>query len=152
MQSVSSSVTRHDVALLLVRVALAGPFIYHGAQKLFGVFGGSGIDGFAGYLAQLGFPLPLLNAYIAGSFEFFGGLALLLGVLVRPAAVALVMTMAVAVFTTVSNGYDATKGGAEFPLTLLIVLSAVALVGGGQLTLPALLRGHSPEPEPAIAL
>ena len=60
--------------LLLVRVGLAGPMIYHGSQKLFGWFGGYGIEGTAGWMASQGIPFPVLSTTLAGSAEFFGGL------------------------------------------------------------------------------
>src|ERR671917_241579 len=94
----------HDAGLLLVRAGLAGPMLYHGSQKLFGWFGGYGIEGTAGWMASQGIPFPVLSTALAGGAEFFGGLALLLGLLTRPAAVALAFTMLVAAWTHRAGG------------------------------------------------
>ena len=87
------------------RLGPAGPappigiiFVAHGAQKLFGWFGGYGLEGTGQFMASLGLTPGYLMALLAGSAEFFGGLALLLGVLVRPAAAALAFAMVVAIF------------------------------------------------------
>lgn len=126
---------RRDVGLLLIRAALAGPFLYHGAQKLLGWFGGSGLAGFAAYLEGLHIPLPLLSAFLAGASELFGGVILLSG---RgwPGLVPLVFTMAVAVLTSAGRGYDVQRGGVEYPLALLLLLVAVVLLGAGSLRVP----------------
>ncbi|MFO0578063.1 MAG: DoxX family protein [Polyangia bacterium] len=127
--------TRRDVGLLLIRAALAGPFLYHGAQKLFGWFGGSGPSGFAAYLEGLHIPLPLLSAVLAGASEFLGGVLLLSG---RgwPALVPLVFTMAVAILASAGRGYDVQHGGVEYPLALFLLLVAVSLLGAGSLRAP----------------
>lgn len=139
--------TRRDVGLLLVRAALAGPFLYHGAQKLLGWFGGSGLSGFAAYLEGLHIPLPLLSAFLAGASEFFGG-AILLSGRGWPGLVPLVFTMAVAVLTSAGRGYDVQRGGVEYPLALLLLLIAVALLGPGSLRapLPGVPRANKEQP------
>ena len=130
----------HDAGLLLVRVGLAGPMVYHGSQKLFGWFGGYGIEGTAGWMASQGIPFPVLSTTLAGGAEFFGGLALLLGVLARPAAAALAFTMLVAAWTLRAGGYNAVSGGLEYPLTLALVFAGVAFTGAGRWTLPRWAR------------
>src|SRR5688572_9683107 len=129
-----------DAGLLLVRVGLAGPMVYHGSQKLFGWFGGYGIEGTAGWMASQGIPLPVLSTALAGGAEFFGGLALLAGLFARPAAAALAFTMLVAAWTHRTGGYSAATGGLEYPLTLALVLAGVALAGPGRWTLPRWAR------------
>ena len=127
-----------DVALLLTRTMVGGVFVYHGSQKLFGAFGGPGVAGFAGYLETLGMPLPVLSAWMAAGTEFFGGLALLLGVLVRPAGLGLMVTMLVASFLA-KDGFDARNGGMEYPLTLAVVTLSIALAGGGRFGIDGLV-------------
>lgn len=130
---------RPDLGLLLIRALVGVVFVFHGSQKLFGLFGGPGIAGFAGWLESLGFPLPYANAVLAGSAELVGGLALLTGVGLRVLSPALVGTMLVAAFTA-HSGFDATKGGMEYPLTLAFVVAGLGLTGAGRYTLAAPFR------------
>lgn len=123
-----------DAGLLGIRLMLGVVFTYHGAQKLFGLFGGHGIEGFAGFLASLGMPLPTLNAYMAAGTEFLGGLLLIIGVGSRLASIPLTFTMLVAAFM-VGDGFDALNGGMEYPLTLAVVAAGLGLIGPGRLTL-----------------
>ena len=129
-----------DAGLLILRLALGVVFIYHGGQKLFGLFGGHGLDGTAQWMGSIGIPLPYLSALAAGSAEFFGGAALVLGLWPRIAAVPMVFTMLVAIDTAHCGKIDARSGGMEYPLTLAAALAAVVLIGGGRWTVAALLR------------
>lgn len=129
-----------DLGLLILRVALGVVFIYHGGQKLFGLFGGYGLTGTAQWMGSIGIPLPYLSALAAGSAEFFGGAALLIGLFPRIAAVPMVFTMLVAIVSAHWGRFDARSGGVEYPLTLAAALAAVALVGGGRWTLTGVLR------------
>lgn len=124
----------HETALLLLRVMLGTVFAFHGAQKLFGWFGGPGLNGFASYLGSLGIPFPLANAYLAAGTEFIGGLALIAGVFVGFASIPLTITMLVACFALRAGGFDAQKGGFEFPLTLAVMTAAIGLLGAGRFT------------------
>lgn len=132
-----------DAGLLILRVALGVVFIYHGGQKLFGLFGGYGLAGTAQWMGSVGIPLPYPSALAAGSAEFFGGLAVLLGLGTRIAAVPMVFTMLVAIVSAHWGKFDAQAGGMEYPLTLAAALTALALIGGGKWTLPALLPARS---------
>ena len=85
-------------APLALRVPAGLIFAAHGAQKLFGWFGGYGLEGTGQWMASQGLNPGYLMALLAGSAEFFGGLALLLGFLVRPAAAVLAFAMLVAIF------------------------------------------------------
>jgi putative oxidoreductase len=92
-------------APLALRVPVGIIFAAHGGQKLFGWFGGYGLDGTGQWMASIGLNPGYLMALLAGSAEFFGGLALLLGLLVRPAAIALAVTMVVAILSVhIGNG------------------------------------------------
>ncbi len=123
-----------DSGLLVIRLMVGTVFVFHGSQKLFGMFGGAGIEGFAGFLTSLGIPLPTLSAYLAGSSEFFGGLLLIAGVGVRLVGIPLAFTMLVAAFT-VGQGFENMTGGNEYPLTLAAVVTGLGLIGPGRLTL-----------------
>ncbi|MCC7343267.1 MAG: DoxX family protein [Bryobacterales bacterium] len=123
-----------DLGMLVLRAVLAVVFIYHGGQKLFGLFGGYGLAGTAGWMASIGIPMPYASAVLAGSAEFFGGAALLLGLWPRMAAIPMAFTMLVAIVTAHWGKFSAQAGGMEYPLTLAAALMAIALVGGGRLT------------------
>lgn len=126
---------RRDAALLLIRLMLAAVFLYHGSQKLFGWFGGGGVEGMAAFNAQQGIPLPWLSAWLAGAAEFFGGLALLTGIWQRLATIPLVFTMLVASFVVHGGAFSVQNGGMEYPLTLAVVAAAAGLLGPGRYTI-----------------
>lgn len=125
---------------LVLRVPVGIILIAHGAQKLFGWFGGYGLEGTGQFMASLGLEPGYLMALLAGSAEFFGGLALVLGVLTRPAALISAFTMAVAMFTAhIGNGLFMANNGYEYALTLLAVTVALAIQGAGYLSVDGLL-------------
>ncbi len=78
-----------NVASLILRVPTGIIFMAHGAQKLFGAFGGYGLEGTGQWMASMGIEPGYLMALLSGSGEFFGGLAILIGLLTRPAAAVL---------------------------------------------------------------
>lgn len=120
---------------LPVRVAAGVIFAAHGAQKLFGWFGGYGLEGTGGWMASIGLEPGVLMAALAGSAEFFGGLALILGLLVRPAAVVLALTMVVAIVTVhLANGLFMANNGYEFGLALLAVSVSLVIRGAGSVS------------------
>src|SRR6478609_7607638 len=84
---------------LALRVPVGIIFAVHGGQKLFGWFGGYGLEGTGQWMASIGLAPGYLMALLAGAAEFFGGLALIAGVLVRPAAASLAVAMLVAIFS-----------------------------------------------------
>jgi putative oxidoreductase len=106
----------------------------HGAAKLFGWFGGGGLDATAQSFAQnLGLEPGMFWAVLVGATEFFGGLFLAVGFLTRPAAVAVAILMAVAVFHVhMPNGFFWNKGGYEYPLLWGLIALAIAFRGGGE--------------------
>lgn len=127
-------------AAFVLRVPVGAILIAHGAQKLFGWFGGYGLEGTGQFMASLGLEPGYLMALLAGSAEFFGGLALVLGILTRPAALMSAFTMAVAMFTAhIGNGLFMANNGYEYALTLLVVSAALAIQGAGRFSLDALL-------------
>lgn len=122
--------TSNSAAFLPIRLAVGAVMIGHGAQKLFGWWGGHGLQGTANFFAEnLGLEPGLLMAALAGGTEFFGGILLILGLLTRPAALLIAGTMAVAILKVHSDAFFLSSNGMEFALTLL--LASVALVIGG---------------------
>ncbi len=141
-----------DAGLLAIRAMLGTVFMYHGSQKLFGWFAGHGIDGFSGFLASQGVPLPTLNAYMAAGAEFFGGLLLLTGILTRLASIPVAFTMLVAAFMVHGNAFSSQNGGLEYPLTLAVVTAGIGLIGPGRLTLINLVAyARTPQPQAVTA-
>ena len=122
------------IALAILRVTLGAIFIMHGGQKLF-VYGFAGVSG---AFAQMGIPLPSLLGPFTAFVEFFGGIALVLGLLTRLAAVAIGGTMIVAILTVHINGGFFGPAGVEFPLSLLGGAIMLAISGAGELSLDAL--------------
>src|SRR5262245_31124106 len=135
--------TNAGTGLAILRITTGLTFMSHGAQKLFGAFGGPGLQGMAQWLESLGVTPGYLMATLAGSAEFFGGLALLIGLFVRPAAVALIVTMLVAIFSVhIGNGFFITNNGYEYALTLLMINVAVLISGAGKFSLDGKLSSN----------
>lgn len=133
--------TNNSFAALALRVPAGIIFMAHGAQKLFGWFGGYGLEGTGQWMASIGLQPGYLMALGAGSAEFFGGLALLLGLLVRPAAAVLALTMLVAIVTVhLANGLFMSNNGYEFALALLAITVSLLVSGGGRLSLDRLIH------------
>ena len=123
-------------APLALRIPIGIIFMAHGAQKLFGWFGGYGLDGTGGWMESIGLAPGFLMALMAGSAEFFGGLFILLGLLTRLSSVALAFTMVVAIFSVhFANGLFMSNNGYEFALALLAASVSLAISGGGKLAL-----------------
>jgi putative oxidoreductase len=123
----------------LVRVAAGLMLLPHGAQKLFGWFGGYGVDATGQFFAaKLG--LPASFALLAGLIEVFGGLALAAGFLTRAAAALVFGLMAVAIiWVHLPVGYFWMTGGFEYPLMWSVVALAFVIRGGGAYSVDALI-------------
>lgn len=120
---------------LSLRLVIAAIFLFHGSQKLFGAFGGPGIAGISGFFGNVGIPLPLAAAWLVALVEFFGGLAVLLGLFTRYAAVLLSCVMVVAILTVhLKSGFSG-QGGFEFPLMVLAGTVSLLLSGPGKASL-----------------
>ena len=135
-------------APLFIRIALAAVFISHGAQKLFGGFGGYGLQETAKVFTILGFKPGLLMALFAGGAEFGGGLLLLAGFQTRigGALIAVVMTVAT-LKIHIQHGFfmnwSGTPGighGVEYTLTLLLAALSLIFSGGGKVSVDDALR------------
>lgn len=143
MKSLTNTIINTTAGLdtLPLRLGAGAIFAAHGAQKLFGWFGGYGLEGTAGWMASIGLEPGLLMATAAGSAEFFGGLLLIAGLLVRPAALMLAITMVVAIVTVhLPNGLFMSNNGYEFGLALLVVSVSLVLRGAGSFSADRLLQ------------
>jgi putative oxidoreductase len=124
--------TNTGLDTLPVRIGAGVIFAAHGAQKLFGWFGGYGLEGTGGWMASIGLEPGVVMAAMAGGAEFFGGLLLILGLLVRPAAAVLAFTMVVAIVAVhLENGLFMSNGGYEFGLALLAISLGLVVRGAG---------------------
>ncbi len=122
----------------MVRVVTGLWMVPHGAQKLFGVWGGGGIGGTAGFFAKIGLEPAVPLALLAGGTEFFGGLLLALGLFTRPAAAATFILMLVATASVhLANGFFLSNGGFEYALMWAVLALAIVFKGAGPLSLDA---------------
>ena len=132
-------------AITVVRVVLGVVFFAHGAQKVFGAFGGYGLKGTTGYFKSIGLPLPI--GYLACFFELLGGIGLVLGLLTRLSALAVAINMVGAIAKVHwPNGFfinwEVKQGkGHGFEMNLALIAMAVAclIAGGGSLSVDRLL-------------
>jgi putative oxidoreductase len=129
-----------NIGLLIIRLVIGILFIGHGAQKLFGWFGGYGLKGTGGWMESIGIKPGVTMALIAGLYELIGGILFALGLLTPIAGVLIVATMVVAIVKVHgSNGLWVTANGYEYNLTLLAVAIGIALIGPGQYAFDAFL-------------
>ncbi len=138
MKALIKNITHSSTGIdaLALRLAAGVIFTAHGAQKLFAWFGGYGLEGTAGWMASIGLEPGYLLALMAGSAEFFGGLFLILGLLVRPAGAVLALTMMVAIVSVhLEHGLFMSNNGYEFALSLLAISVGLAFRGAGSISL-----------------
>jgi putative oxidoreductase len=125
-----------ELALLGLRLVVGLGFAAHGAQKLFGVFGGHGIEGTGVFFDQIGLRPGKRHASLAGAAEFFGGLLIALGLFTPFAAAALIAVMTAAVLTVhLHNGFFVAENGYEYNLVMVAAVFALAGVGAGEWSL-----------------
>ena len=130
----------YDWALLILRLLIGLVVAAHGAQKLFGWAGGSGLQGFGGWLATMGLLPPLFWALLGALGEFGGGVLLALGLLNPLGALGVAGAMAMAMaLVHWKNGFWTTKGGYEFPFVLLVTSATLGAVGPGRYALDTVL-------------
>lgn len=142
--------------LVVLRLGLGAIFVAHGAQKLFGVWGGGGLAGTAAFFEQLGLGPAMPLAIFVGVVEFGGGLMLLAGALTTVAALLLTIDMFVAIWKVhAAHGFflDWSRApeagfGYEYPFALMAGLLCLALAGPGALSVDG-MRARSAEAEAA---
>ena len=128
--------TQRDIGLLAVRLTTGGLMFGHGAQKLFGWWGGYGLEGTSGWLESMGLRPGRPWAIAAGASEFGGGLLTALGLLHPIGPISMLGSMAVAIRKAHwGKPIWVTAGGAELPLTNIGIGIALALVDPGRLSL-----------------
>ena len=130
---------RTDAALAILRMVVGAIFIAHGAQKLF-VFGFAGVSGAFG---QMGIPFPGLMGPFIALIEFFGGLALVIGLLTRLASLGLAFNMLGAITLVHLKAGFFNPAGVEFPLALVGMTLALVLAGAGRFSVDALIANRS---------
>ncbi len=136
--------TNASWAPLALRLPIGIIFVAHGAQKLFGLFDGYGLAGTGQWMDSIGLHPGTLMALLAGGTEFFGGLALLAGFLVRPAAALQAFAMLVAIFSVhISKGLFMANNGYEYALALLAVTVTLIVSGAGRLSVDANLAART---------
>lgn len=118
----------------MLRVTTGLLLVPHGAQKLFGAFGGYGIAGTGQFLESVGYTPGWLWALLIGLVELVGGLLLAAGFLTRLAAAAITVFMANAILFHLPNGFFWTNGGFEYPLLWTVAALAFVIRGGGELS------------------
>ncbi len=121
-----------DLGLLVMRVVLGGVFVAHGAQKLFGVLGGPGPDGFAQYLQQKGFEQTTVLSWVTGVTELGGGVLLILGLFTPLAAAGVLGVMVNAVALKLGNGFFASSDGVEYEIVLGALAFGLLFTGPGR--------------------
>jgi putative oxidoreductase len=118
----------------LLRVTTGLLLVPHGAQKLFGAFGGYGIAGTGQFLESVGYAPGWLWALLIGLVEFVGGLMLAAGLATRLVAAAVALFMANAVLFHLPNGFFWSNGGFEYPLLWAVAALIFVIRGGGELS------------------
>ncbi len=134
--------TQNGIDATALRLGAGLIFTVHGAQKLFGWFDGNGLEATGSWMASIGLEPGIAMAALAGGAEFFGGLLLILGLLVRPAAAILSVTMVVAILAVHwQNGLFLSNNGYEFGLALLVISVALLFRGAGSFSVDRALTG-----------
>src|SRR5229473_1205924 len=126
-----------DIGLLLLRLTVGLTLAAHGARKLFGWFGGPGLDAIGQLFVTLGFHPGRRHALMAGLVETGGGLLLALGFLTPAAAAAFSVMLVAGVSVHLNQGFFVTSGGYEYTLVLGVAGLTVAFTGPGSLSLDA---------------
>jgi putative oxidoreductase len=125
-----------SLGVLIIRLVVGLALAAHGAQKLFGWFGGYGLKGTGGWMESIGIKPGYTMALIAGLAEFGGGLLFAAGLYTELAAILIAVTMLVAILKVhLQNGFWVTANGYEFNLVLIAVVVGVALTGAGTYSL-----------------
>jgi putative oxidoreductase len=135
------------MGLLVLRLVLGLILVGHGAQKLFGWWGGSGMTGWTGAMTRMRIRPAVPWAWMSALAEFVGGLLVAIGFLNPLGSFAIAGSMLVAIaLVHWPKGFWTTKGGYEFNLLIIAAAAAVAIAGPGAFSLDSALGIHLPEP------
>lgn len=139
--------TKNGYGSAVLRILVGLTFMLHGSQKLFGLFGGGGLEGTTKYMASLGIEPASLMALLAGLGEFVGGFLLLIGFVTRFGAIATAIVSLVAIFAVhIHKGFFITAGGYEYALVLLAASIMFIIDGAGKLSVDNYIqKGFSKE-------
>lgn len=120
------------LGLLIMRLVFGLIFVGHGAQKLFGWFGGYGLKGTGGWFDSIGIKPGIAAAFLTGLFEIVGGLLFALG-LWLPVAAALIVILMIGAIISVhgKNGFWVTQNGIEYNVIIIAIAIGLALIGAG---------------------
>jgi putative oxidoreductase len=140
-----------DVGTLALRLGVGGALAAHGAQKLFGWFGGPGRAGAAKGFGNMGFPKPEQAALAASAVELGGGAMLAAGLATPAAAAGVIGAMRTAADIHRPNGFFGQAGGYELPAVYAMAAGALALTGPGRFSLDQLLKQRLDRPWMAVA-
>jgi putative oxidoreductase len=139
------------LGLLILRLVVGLIVAAHGAQKLFGWWGGPGMSGWTGAMTRMRMRPATAWAWLSALSELGGGLLFALGFLSPLGSMAIAGSMLVAIaLVHLPKGFWVAKGGYEFNVSLLAAVIAIALTGPGALSLDALFGIHPPEPVTVI--
>jgi len=140
------------LGLLILRLVIGLTVAGHGAQKLFGWWGGPGMNGWVGAMNRMRIRPAVPWAWVSALAELLGGLGLAIGLLTPLPSLAIAGSMLVAIaLVHWPRGFWATKGGYEFNLSILAGIAAIALTGPGAYSLDAAFGIRLPEPLTLIA-
>ena len=122
-------------ALPLLRAGLGLILIPHGCQKLFGMFGGMGLNANAALFQRLGYSPGMFWGTLVGCTELIAGTLLVLGLFTRPAALSIVIFMIFSIHFTSAKGFFWSNGGMEYSILILLVALVFVVRGGGEYSL-----------------
>lgn len=142
LEPIMTAYDRRDLGLLLLRLGTGGVLVAHGTQKLFGWFGGHGLEGTGQFMESVGYAPGKASATAAGLAETGGGTLLALGLATPAAGAAAAGAMAGASAVHVPNGFFAQSGGYEYAASLALTGASLAITGPGRLSLDHAL-GHA---------
>ncbi|WP_326583239.1 DoxX family membrane protein [Streptomyces sp. NBC_00481] len=135
-----TSFDRRDLGLLLLRLGTGGVLAAHGTQKLFGWFGGGGLEGTGAFMESVGYTPGRASATAAGLAETGGGALLALGLATPAAGAAAAGAMGGAAAVHAPNGFFNAEGGYEYAATLGLAAAGLAVTGPGRLSLDHAFR------------